>query len=67
MEGIAAFLAGLGVPKVALLSYNPLWHVKAEKIGIDDPFPGDRSMTAWMDTARLKRCREPFINAGIEL
>jgi pyruvate formate lyase activating enzyme len=67
MEGIAAFLADLGVRKAALLSYNPLWHVKAKKIGIDDPFPGDRSMTAWLDSARLKRCRQAFINAGIAL
>jgi pyruvate formate lyase activating enzyme len=67
MEGIAAFLAGLGVRKAVLMSYNPLWHAKAVKIGIDDPFNGDASMTAWMDAARLKRCREPFINAGIAL
>ncbi|PKN60115.1 MAG: glycyl-radical enzyme activating protein [Deltaproteobacteria bacterium HGW-Deltaproteobacteria-11] len=67
MEGIAAFLAGLGVRKAALLSYNPLWHVKADKIGVDDPLRQEKSLTTWTDPARLKRCRDAFINAGIGL
>ena len=67
MEGIASFLAGLGIRKAALISYNPLWHAKADKIGVDDPFHQEKSMTTWIDPARLKRCRDPFINAGIDL
>jgi pyruvate formate lyase activating enzyme len=67
MEGIASFLAALGIRKAALISYNPLWHAKADKIGANDPFGQEKSMTTWMDSARLKRCRDPFINAGIGL
>lgn len=67
LEGIAAFLAGLGVRKAALMSYNPLWHAKADKIGLDDPLRREKAMTAWTDPARLKRCRDAFINAGIDL
>ena len=67
LEGIASFLAGLGIRKAALMSYNPLWHAKADKIGFDAPFCQEKSMTAWMDSARLERCREPFIHAGIGL
>lgn len=67
VAGIAAFLAAVGVSRAVLLSYNPLWHAKAQKIGIDDPPGRDPSMTVWPDPARLARCREIFLNAGIGL
>ena len=67
LEGIASFLADLDIRMAALMRYNPLWHAKADKIGGDAPFCQQKSMTTWMDSARLKRCREPFIHAGIGL
>ena len=67
MKGIASFLAQIGVKKAALMSYNPLWHAKAQKIGVDDPLGREKSMTTWMDPARVEGCKAAFMNAGIAL
>jgi hypothetical protein len=52
---------------VALMSYNPLWQAKTHKIGFASPFARQKALTTWMDSMRLKHCRDLFINAGIEL
>lgn len=67
LEGLAAVLAGLGVKKVALVNYNPLWHAKADKIGIDNPLGREKSMNAWMGEETMARCRKIFTACGIDL
>jgi len=67
LREIASFLFALGARKVALMSYNPLWQAKTHKIGFASPFARQKALTTWMDSMRLKHCRDLFINAGIEL
>lgn len=67
LQAIASFLSALGVRRAALMSYNPLWIAKTNKLGSDNPFAGQNNFTSWMDAAKLKSCRDPFIDAGIEL
>ena len=67
LQGIASFLTALGTRKAALMSYNPLWHAKAHKIGDDNPLGQEKAMITWMDSTRLNHCRDLFINAGVDL
>ncbi len=67
MLALATFLSGLGVSRAALLSYNPLWHAKTAKIGDANPCEDDAAMKTWIDKAREDRCRQIFLEAGIEV
>ncbi len=66
LRAVAAFLSGLGVNQAALLAYNPLWHEKSRKLGIDDPLKGDPAMSAFGDGARLERGRAIYREMGID-
>jgi pyruvate formate lyase activating enzyme len=63
LAAIAELLRGLGVPRVALLPYNPLWIPKRRALGLDLPY----SHAEWMSAADVQRCAEPFLHAGIEV
>lgn len=67
IAGIVQFLARAGIRRAAVMSYNPLWRAKAQKIGADDPSGSDAGLTTWLDADRLARCRDMFLNAGIRL
>jgi pyruvate formate lyase activating enzyme len=62
---IAEFLAAQGVRKARLLSYNPLWHEKNQKIGIQNPFENQKEMTAWIPKERIEIYRSIFVERGI--
>jgi len=66
VRAIAAYLKGLGVHKAFLLSYNPLWFEKCNKIGVAPPFRSDDSKKTWMDRESLARAQEIFRENGIE-
>jgi len=63
---IAAFLKNLNITEAALLAYNPLWHEKSDKIGMDDPYKKSTSMTSFSEKAIMDRCKDIFANAGIK-
>jgi pyruvate formate lyase activating enzyme len=65
IRGIAAFLKSLDIAKVALLAYNPLWHEKSDKIGVEDPYKNSKTMASFLANAVFKRCRDIFAEAGI--
>jgi pyruvate formate lyase activating enzyme len=65
IAAIAAFLKGLHVSEAMLLSYNPLWHEKSDKVGAEDPYKKNREMTSFADKNILERCRGIFANSGI--
>jgi pyruvate formate lyase activating enzyme len=65
MREIAAFLKGLNIAEVALLSYNPLWHEKSDKVGVEDPYKKSKVMTSFPNSAVSERCRAIFAKAGI--
>ena len=67
ITAIADFYRKHDVKKAALLSYNPLWHEKNIKIGVENPYSHEEKMTKWIAKEREDACRKIFIDAGIEL
>ncbi len=67
LRGIAAFLAGEGVRRSSLMRYNPLWHEKAEKLGIRNSAAAMPGMKTWDGRGHYERCREIFLAAGIDV
>lgn len=65
IRGIAAFLKSTNVTEAALLAYNPLWHEKSDKVGVEDPYKDSKEMTSFRDGNVIERCRLIFGNAGI--
>ncbi|MGP8153682.1 MAG: glycyl-radical enzyme activating protein [Smithella sp.] len=63
--GIAAFLKSLNITKAALLAYNPLWHEKSDKVGVEDPYKKSKVMTSFSENSIMDRCINIFANAGI--
>jgi pyruvate formate lyase activating enzyme len=67
MRQIAGFLSRLGVKQAALLTYNPLWHEKTDKIGSDNPCRDDPAMTKFMPSEAVEQCRKIFNGYDIEV
>ncbi len=65
IHGVAKYLQELGIKKAALMPYNPLWHDKADKIGVHNSYRGDKVMTEWMEQKQIARCRKIFNDKGI--
>jgi pyruvate formate lyase activating enzyme len=65
LSSIAHFLQSHRVEKVQLLPYNPLWHEKTKKIGIENPLSTIKSMTTWIDRKKVEQCEEIFRKADI--
>jgi len=65
IRGIAAFLNKLKINEAALLAYNPLWHEKSDKVGVEDPYKNNKTMTSFRDNSVVERCRAIFADAGI--
>ncbi len=65
IKEIASFLQSLNITEAALLAYNPLWHEKSDKVGVDDPYRDSNVMTSFRDNNVMERCRSIFMNAGI--
>jgi len=62
---IAAFLNKLNIADAALLAYNPLWHEKSDKVGVEDPYKNSKVMTTFTDNSVTEKCKDIFRNAGI--
>lgn len=65
IHGIAAFLKSLNITQAAVLAYNPLWHEKSNKVGVEDPYKHSKAMTSFSENTVLERCRKIFTDAGI--
>ena len=65
IRGIAAFLKSLDIAEAAMLAYNPLWHEKSDKVGVEDPYKNSKAMTSFPKNTILERCRDIFDEAGI--
>jgi pyruvate formate lyase activating enzyme len=61
----AEFLKNLGVARVRLLPYNPIWADKIAKIGMSPPEDLDPAWEAWMPRDEIRRCEAIFTAAGI--
>lgn len=65
MKAIAMFLKSVDVTEASLLAYNPLWHEKSDKIGVDDPYKKSKAMTSFGDKPVLEKCKTILMEAGI--
>ncbi|MBU0993938.1 MAG: glycyl-radical enzyme activating protein [Proteobacteria bacterium] len=65
LKAIASYLAALDVKKISLLSYNPLWPEKCEKIGVTNLLPGNEKSLTWTSGEKMAKCREIFASEGI--
>lgn len=61
LEATAGLLRRLGMERVALLPYNPLWLSKADGLGHRPTY----RHAEWMSPDEIQRCREAF--SGFEL
>ena len=66
ISDIADFLRDRKVKKAALLAYNPLWHEKNDKIGVDNPYSREKKMRSFMTRERIDALKEIYRSAGIE-
>ncbi len=67
LTAVAGFLSELGLDRVALLPYNPLWHEKCEKIGGRSPYEGVPGMTSWMTSEEVASCVKIFEDRGVHV
>ena len=67
LAGIASFLRRCGIARASLLPYNPLWHKKCVKLGMDNYLSSLPCMQEWMQKEAIERCRNIFLDAGIEV
>ncbi len=67
LQAIAAFLKNEKVDHTALLAYNPLWHEKNKKIGINNKYSKIKSMKKFMSQDEVNQCRNIFEKEGIEV
>ncbi|HNY64871.1 MAG TPA: glycyl-radical enzyme activating protein [Deltaproteobacteria bacterium] len=65
LTAIARFLEGLGISRVELLPYNPLWFSKTESLGQSSPLSGQASMKEWMPLSQVEECKGFF--AGFDV
>lgn len=65
VKGIAEFLKSRNIAEAALLAYNPLWHEKNDKVGVNDPYKNNKTMTTFSDNSVLERCKAIYTGAGI--
>lgn len=67
ISAIAEFYRKHGVTRAALLSYNPLWHEKNTKLGIENSLSSNDKMRQWISSEKEGACRKIFRDAGIIL
>jgi pyruvate formate lyase activating enzyme len=62
---IAGYLKKLGLMKVGLLQYNPLWASKISALRKKDDLPIDASLLEWMPSSLYDECKEYFSEFSI--
>jgi len=65
IRNVAMFLRSLNITEASLLGYNPLWHEKSDKVGVDDPYKKSKAMTSFPENSIVERCKAIFADAGI--
>jgi pyruvate formate lyase activating enzyme len=65
IRDIAIFLRNLNITEASLLAYNPLWHEKSDKVGVEDPYKKNKAMISFTEKSIVARCKEIFADAGI--
>jgi len=61
VRAVAEVVRGLGLERLALLPYNPLWLDKARALGRRTAYDNEK----WMTDAEVERCREIVRDGGL--
>lgn len=69
LKAIAQFLKEHKVSRTELMTYNPIWQDKRNKLGYSSTsnIDGDHSLKQWMKQAQIERCENIFKDAGLQL
>lgn len=67
IHAIAGFLKENNIKKTQLLAYNPLWHEKQSKIGIEPIQKNDKAMASWMEPGTIAEFTAIFTDLGISV
>jgi pyruvate formate lyase activating enzyme len=65
LRALAALIADVGMERVQLLEYNPLWTDKSKKLGRHEASSLDRQ--SWQSPTEITACEQVFVHAGIEV
>lgn len=63
LSALASLLLDIGLQRVALLPYNPLWVPKRQGLGMGLPY----DEREWMTAEHVARCEDVFAQAGLEV
>jgi pyruvate formate lyase activating enzyme len=63
LQALAALVRAVGLGRVALLPYNPLWVGKRRALGLELPY----AHTEWMSKDDVARCRAAVERAGVRV
>jgi pyruvate formate lyase activating enzyme len=67
LKAIAGFLASVGAERAELLEYHPMWREKNVKLGLPMPMDEPADLVSFASREHLDRCRQIFLEAGIEV
>lgn len=66
LNGIASFLKKQGIQNTHLLSYNPLWFDKNNKIGAACPMKKDADKSTWIPQEKIMEYKSIYKEYGIQ-
>jgi len=67
LKAIAQFLKEHNVSRTELMTYNPIWHDKRDKLGYNADTDCDDLLKQWMSQAQVEQCENIFKDAGLQL
>lgn len=67
LEAIVDFLMSVGAEKAELLEYHPMWREKNRKLGFSVMMDEPADLDSFLSRKHLDKCRQIFMDAGIEV
>jgi len=67
LKAIAKFLKENNVSRTQLMTYNPIWQDKWDKLGYNSEALVDESLKTWMNQVQIEQCETIFRDAGLQL
>jgi len=68
LKAIAQFLKAHNVSRTELMTYNPIWQDKRDKLGysVNTDSENDHSLKQWMSQTQIEQCENIFKDAGLQ-
>jgi len=67
LKAIAQFLKAQNVSRTELMTYNPIWQDKRDKLGYGLDVGSNESLSQWMSQSQVERCEHIFKEAGLQI